>query len=218
MSEFNVLTIDADYWFPSDYQGRHCGFCPRLRGQNSSRRVERLLLDSPRVVPTHEEIVLLVNPNTPIVVTECHADVYTLLQDVRHTLNRRKNSRVSIRVVCLDEHDDDEYGNPDMALFCGNWISHAKDNRFKWQYLDSLCLVWSEDAWTASKNAGLIQPPDLVHVCRSAPYLSTRGDKPFADLVVKLEEKTGHEAVIKGIGHGVITRMVRAARRRREGL
>jgi hypothetical protein len=209
---YRVLTIDADYWMPYE-QGDHCGFCSDRRRPFYRRSVQ---FEEVRVHPTIEELVKKIRPKTPILISESHAEMFFILRRLRYFLNRKEPSR-RIHVTNIDEHSDTNsvwfpiyggglvgYLDPFIPvkrgryeLDCGNWVMQSNDTTTKISYLDEYKWIGCEEDWRETR----LPTPDLVHVCRSAPYMSRAGDGHFVDLVLALEQQSGVQAEIVDHGH-----------------
>jgi hypothetical protein len=200
MRPFHVLTIDADYWFPYD-QDRHCGFCASFRSAPKHPRcagVYRM-----RTVPTHAHLFEMVQPGIPLRISESHATMF-------HILRKRVQGCV-IDVVNVDEHADND-GNCDDpgGVHCGSWVTCAQQRG----YLRNYIWIGNSKDWVRWRRTHSTYRPDLVHVCRSTPYMSTLGDWPFVDLVLGLERATGHRATVLGVDKRRLRRMLARQRTR----
>jgi hypothetical protein len=234
----NVLTIDADYWFPLE-QGGHCGRCPDQGGRlrrvascklnETSRRDARSSMDDERTIPTIQQIVEIVGPGTRIKVTESHAEMFFILYRAHLA-----DGQIPY-VVNIDEHPDTGWcggsyttvttrgvmrtkhafrffyseGVSEDLVHCGSWVEAAviggwfKIGNYRW-----IGSERSYKVWKASKRGKAFRP-DVVHVCRSAPYMSTRGDPHFGRLVRALEQASGRPASIYGHRAKELWRIIR---------
>lgn len=184
---YEVLTIDADYWFPM-WQGGHCGHCKGLDLVRRRRAGDEYSEDEERTNPTIKELVALVPVNTPVHVTESHANLYEVLFAVSQVTGNK------IRVVNLDEHNDGCPFRVEEGITCANWVSAAMGEGLLHRYKH----LGSPRAFYRFVDTKLGYTPDLVHVCRSKPYMSTKGDQHFVDLVVALERKTKRPVIFSG--------------------
>lgn len=215
---FNILTIDADYWYPLE-QGGHCGHCRMYRSREYLCRTRESACqiakdhtwfsgiftnseDDERTIPTHEQICRLVKPGTPIKVTESHAALHGIIMRLR----RKGIDR--IKVVNIDEHEDTNVYSYESGIHCGDWADYHQGRGhidYRW--------IGDEDKYEHwRKNSGRKFKPDLVHVCKSSPFMSTKGDIPFAKLVLALEKKSGRKARIFGHGSWRLKNLIRGRR------
>ncbi len=224
----NILTIDADYWFPLD-QGGHCGRCPDQGGRlrrvascklnETSRHNARSSMDDERTIPTIQQVAEIVRPGTPIKVTESHAEMFFIVYRAHLVTGRAPY------VVNIDEHSDTGWCGSTCCttvstkgvmttkyafrtitndcesrdpVHCGVWVEASVIGG--WLSFGNYRWIGNErsfEVWRNSKK-GKNFSPELVHVCRSAPYMSTRGDPHFAALVRALEQASGRRASIYG--------------------
>lgn len=205
----DILTIDADYWYPLE-QGVHCGRCPEFRDEPCDRTDEVWLCDhrksteDERAFPAIGEIVKRVRRGTPIKVSESHAEMHRLLRRVNSVTHQ------PVRVVNIDEHSDCgfyDFSTGDK-INCGNWVTAACINHILRYYR----LIDGEEKFRRWRRVWEIYTPDMVHVCHSGPYLSTKGDQHFVDLVLALERKAQRRAHVFGHDHRELKAMIDARR------
>ena len=208
---------------------RRMSVCTLFGSQNERRQST----EDERTTPTIADIVEMVRPGTPVKVTESHAEMFFIL----YRLHVRTGER--LYVVNIDEHSDAGWcGHPTTTtvttrgmmktryvfpvlegdryshigkepVHCGVWAEAAviggwlRANNYRW-----IGDERSFRRWRRSKR-GRDFSPDLVHVCHSAPYMSTRGDPHFAALVRELERVSGHRASFYGHKADALWKMVR---------
>lgn len=214
---FNILTIDADYWFPYARPG-HCGFCTDRRRRHDlllKRKNDYVVLRTQpffkskfRTSPSIQEICALVSPGTPIKVTESHAAMFGIVTRLRRAGEKH------IHVINIDEHEDyEDCDDENNFLNCGNWAWMCiKKNWITYYHIGKEVNFYTWSQHTSNYH------PDLIHVCRSSPYLAKVGDRSFADLVAALEKTSGVKARVFGYNSKRLKMMINYARVRNVAL
>lgn len=182
MTNFNLLSIDFDYWYlglnvNNEY---HCGRCQK----RTKRPIKPDLRFSPPEIMI-EDVVSIIRPGLPIYMSESHADIVILLKEL-------KNQFFQTRVYNIDAHSDKTCLTENMELYCGNWVTYSKNANILGQYKHI----------TKMEEFRYLPTIDLVYVCKSSPYLLEVGDKPFVTFVQSLEEVS--ETVAKPIGYSIV--------------
>jgi hypothetical protein len=201
----HVLSIDFDYWYLGGLPPRlsHCGFCENYRYTGLVRPPPAVKGEPQRDI-NYRMIFRRVAVGTPIHVSESHAAIVGLLQELREG-----NPEAHIVVWNIDEHDDLEpHDNLKPLAFprynCGTWVNFSGVKG----YLDE---YW----WVIDRRILLHLPrkPDLIFVCKSSPYLAVAGDRPLITFIRNLEKVSGQEARV----YGHASKPIRDALTRRRG-
>lgn len=172
MSNFNILSIDFDFWYPG--LGWQCTHCGRCKGLGEWKDLQRLLRGdiafSRDLSITREGILIKISKTVNVYVSECHADIMGVIQ--RYQARGRR-----IHVCDIDYHIDNEHDG--APLHCGNWIVYAED----------LDLIASFNQPKNKDSVRDIPTPHVVFICKSTPYLMVEGDKPFLVFLRQVEQR-----------------------------
>ena len=145
----NILSIDFDYWYLGLNVEKtfHCGRCVKRTGRPQET-------DSRFRLPeiTQLEVIDLIWPGTPVYVSESHADISLVLDEVASNHN--------VDIYNIDAHSDLVFESND-SLHCGNWVTYLKEQR-KFNFYTHI---------RSRKDFLKIPKPDVVYICRSSAYL-----------------------------------------------
>jgi len=129
---------------------------------------------------------------TPIIVADCHASIYRLLEPHSYIYN-------------IDHHMDSDavlWDIPYQRLTCGSWGTLASANK-------SCHYEWCHGIALERKEGGKLvtiecnyrwHKPEFIFLCLSSPYTNPQYDKYFYYLVEQLAKQQETEPRFVGLG------------------
>lgn len=227
-----VLSIDWDWYFKgADGISGNCGACSWYKARACSggggpldKRPKRPSLGhncnkSNFSVSRHEGIAIeqlsrfissSAIKGADVMVAECHADIYAVLND--------RDS-----VVNLDAHHDDF--NCGDVLCCGNWVTLARANKHiayqwgnspnatelqQWKYTTKQ----SRDLALRCKEIPVTRPSStkfqMVFICQSSPWTPAQQDRDFVKLCRDVATAAGSPLMVLGSGKHNMAKLLQA--------